>query len=165
MSTSYFSVVPLRTDAVICLANKTETGGLSGPPLKPLSIATLRTLRTHLPASIPLIGCGGITSGTDALDYAKAGASFVQVYTGFGYDGVGMCRRVKDELAAELKKAGTTWSEVVKKSVAELSLTEAKEAQQKLLAGGDPGVRLLIEEAEELKRLVDQLGERMAKEE
>ncbi|KAH8106999.1 Dihydroorotate dehydrogenase-domain-containing protein [Cristinia sonorae] len=147
--------------------NKVEAGGLSGAPLKPLSVATLRTLRAHLPAHIPLIGCGGINSGVDALDYAKAGASLVQVYTGFGYDGVGMCRRVKDELAAELKKAGTTWGSVVKKSVAELSLKEqakVKAAEHSFLSGGDPAVRLLIEEAEELKRLVDQLGERMKNE-
>ncbi|THH33945.1 hypothetical protein EUX98_g200 [Antrodiella citrinella] len=148
--------------------NKVETGGLSGAPLKPLSIATLRSLRVHLPAEVPLIGCGGINSGSDALDYAKAGASFVQVYTGFGYDGVGMCRRVKDELAEELKKEGTTWSEVVKRSVAALSLKEVKKevktAEGKLLAGGDPALRVLIEEAEELKRLVDELGDRMNKE-
>ncbi|TCD64666.1 Dihydroorotate dehydrogenase (quinone), mitochondrial, partial [Steccherinum ochraceum] len=152
-------------------ANKLETGGLSGTPLKPLSLATLRTLRTHLPAHIPLIGCGGISSGADALEYARAGASFVQVYTGFGYDGVGMCRRVKDELGEALRGEGMTWAEVVGRSVGELSWREGEKEKEKGEkrfvggGGGDPVVRLLIEEAEELKRLVDQLGERMSRDE
>ena len=85
-------------------ANKSETGGLSGVPLKEYSLIALRTLRSHLPASIPLIGCGGISTGADALEYAKAGASLVQVYTGFGYDGAGACRRIKDQLVEALEK-------------------------------------------------------------
>jgi dihydroorotate dehydrogenase len=60
-----------------------------------------------------LIGCGGITSGADVLEYARAGASLVQIYTVFGYDGAGACRRIKDELVEALKKEGRTWQEVV----------------------------------------------------
>ena len=48
------------------------------------SLQALKTLRARLPSSIPLIGRGGILSGTDALEYARAGASLVQVYTSFG---------------------------------------------------------------------------------
>lgn len=73
---------------------------------------------------MPLIGCGGITSGKDALEYAQAGASAVQIYTTFGYDGVGACRRIKDEITEELTNMGTTWNEVVQKAVKELSLKE-----------------------------------------
>jgi dihydroorotate dehydrogenase len=94
-------------------ANQTETGGLSGAPLKPHSLAALRILRDYLPSSIVLIGCGGITSGADVLEYAKAGASLVQIYTVFGYDGVGACRRIKDELVEVLRNEGTTWQEVI----------------------------------------------------
>lgn len=108
-------------DGVLFLDNKVETGGLSGPPLFPIALKALRTLRTHLPAETPLIGCGGISSGADALAFARAGASAVQMYTEFGYDGVGACRRIKDELAEELQKEGTTWSQVVQKAVRELS--------------------------------------------
>lgn len=59
--------------------NKKEQGGLSGPPLLPISLKIVKDLRSKLPASIPIIGCGGISSGADAIEFAKAGASCVQV--------------------------------------------------------------------------------------
>lgn len=128
-----------------------ETGGLSGPPLKPLSLAALRILRSSLPPDIVLIGCGGIASGADALDYARAGASFVQIYTSFGYAGAGACRRIKDEIAAELRREGTTWDALVNKAVAEHADKGA----------GAGGIGQLIEEAEHLKSLVDKLATQM----
>lgn len=145
----------------VCAANKIEAGGLSGAPLKPYSLKAVRTLRALLPASIPLIGCGGIMTGADALEYAKAGASMVQVYTGFGYDGVGHCRRVKDQLIQALAKEGTTWEQVVAESVSKLSLDEgvARVGEKAVNAVG----RLIIE-AQELKELVDKLGEKIDRE-
>ncbi|KAJ7077833.1 Dihydroorotate dehydrogenase-domain-containing protein [Mycena belliarum] len=137
--------------------NKSETGGLSGAPLKQYSLAALRTLRANLPARIPLIGCGGIFTGADALDYAKAGASLVQVYTGFGYDGAGACRRIKDQLVDELAKEGLTWGEVVKKAVLELSSKRGRQIEREV---GETSLQQLIAEAEELGRLLDQLAER-----
>ncbi|KAJ6607519.1 Dihydroorotate dehydrogenase-domain-containing protein [Mycena sp. CBHHK59/15] len=144
--------------------NKVETGGLSGAPLKPYSLAALRTLRKNLPARIPLIGCGGISTGADALEYAKAGASLVQVYTGFGYDGAGACRRIKDQLVDELAKEGLTWGDVVKKAVSELcpqdgAFLEARRLEKQLREDTNPSVRQLIAEAEELKKLLDNLGD------
>jgi dihydroorotate dehydrogenase len=108
----------------VTTANRSEVGGLSGKPIKPYSLKALQTLRTHLPASVPLIGCGGISTGKDALDYAKAGACMVQVYTSFGYDGVGTCRRIKDQLVDELMKEGKSWEQVVNEAVGKLSLKE-----------------------------------------
>ena len=90
-----------------------EQGGLSGPPLKPLSLRTLKTLYALTSGEIPLIGCGGISTGQDALEYAKAGATFVQLYTALGYQGVGLPRMIKNELAAALKAENKTWSQVV----------------------------------------------------
>jgi dihydroorotate dehydrogenase len=116
----------VRRPPALTDANKVETGGLSGVPLKEYSLAALKTLRAHLPASIPLIGCGGISTGADALEYAKAGASLVQVYTSFGYDGAGACRRIKDQLVEALNKEGKTWGEVVKLAVDELSAKEVR---------------------------------------
>ena len=107
-------------------ANQYEVGGLSGVPLKQYSLATLRTLRGLLPATIPIFGCGGISSGADALEYARAGATAVQLYTSFGFEGVGVPRRVKDELVEALRKEGTTWAEVVKKAVAEKISTKER---------------------------------------
>lgn len=90
-----------------------EAGGLSGPPLKPLSLRVLKTLYALTDGEIPLIGCGGISTGQDALDYARAGASFVQLYTALGYQGVGLPRMIKDEIVAELRSEGKTWKDVV----------------------------------------------------
>lgn len=141
-------------------AQKTEAGGLSGPPLKALTLATLKTLRANLPASIPIIGCGGISTGRDALDYAQAGASYVQLYTSFGYDGVGTARRIKDELSEELRKLGTTWKDVVRESVQRTSLQERSDNDS--TRQHEPTVQLLIQEAEELKKLLDAFGSRLA---
>ncbi|KAG6891211.1 hypothetical protein C0995_008463 [Termitomyces sp. Mi166 len=140
--------------------NKAELGGLSGAPVKTYSLKALRTLRSHLPSSIPLIGCGGISTGTDALEYAKAGASLVQVYTGFGYDGVGACRRIKDELSEELKKEGVTWSQVVKKAVDELSLKSEVKTSPNDEKGEEP-ISQLIADAEHLRALLETLDKRL----
>lgn len=121
----------------------------------------MKSLRPLLPASIPIIGCGGISSGSDALAFARAGASFVQIYTAFGYDGAGTCRRIKDELNEVLLKeeGGKSWSEVVKKAVSELSLKEGETVKSK---GKEiEAVGTLIEQAKELQGLLDRLGEKM----
>lgn len=144
-----------RADSTVFAAHRGEAGGLSGAPLRPRALAALRTLRAHVPAEVALIGCGGIGSGADALAFARAGASCVQLYTSFGYGGAGACARVKDELAAELRRAGTSWGAVVEEAVGRLSWRpEAGEA--------GPSVAQLVEEAEELGRLLDRLAEREA---
>jgi len=109
-------------------------------------------MRSHLPASIPLIGCGGISTGQDALDYAKAGASTVQLYTGFGYDGVGACRRIKDQLGELLVKEGKSWEEVVRDAVDKLSWKEEDV---------NVTVSKMIEEAKELNVMLDKLAQRL----
>lgn len=133
--------------------NRIETGGLSGAPLKPYTLATLRALRPLLPASMPLIGCGGITSGADALEYARAGCAAVQLYTAFGYDGPGAPRRIKDELAALLRAQGTTWAAVVADAVGQKSWKEPPPPPP--VRPEEATVEQLVAEAEELKRLLD----------
>ena len=64
-----------------------EAGGLSGRPLMAKSTAVLAKLSRALGGAVPLIGVGGITTGADAHAKAAAGASLVQVYTGFIYRG------------------------------------------------------------------------------
>ncbi|KAG6891550.1 hypothetical protein C0992_004408 [Termitomyces sp. T32_za158] len=141
--------------------NKAEVGGLSGAPVKPYSLKALRILRSHLPSSIPLIGCGGISTGADALEYAKAGASLVQVYTSFGYDGVGACRRIKDQLCEELEREGTTWNEVVKKAVDELSLQPEIKSSSPIDEDGEKSISQLIADAERLRGMLDTLDKKV----
>lgn len=90
-----------------------QKGGLSGAPLKPLALKAVQTVRNRVGDKMSIIGCGGIFSGEDALDFAKAGADAVELYTSFGYEGVGHPRRVKDELVAILKSQGKTWKSSV----------------------------------------------------
>lgn len=63
-----------------------ETGGMSGRPLFPRSIAIVRHIRRQLP-DIPLIGVGGIMTPQNACDMLDAGADLLQIYTGLIYNG------------------------------------------------------------------------------
>lgn len=55
---------------------------------------------------IPLVGVGGIEDGRDAYERIRSGASLVQMYSGLVYEGPGAVRRVKKELAENLRKDG-----------------------------------------------------------
>lgn len=91
-----------------------ETGGLSGAPVKPFALKALRTAAKYAKGSdLVLVGCGGISSGKDALEFGKAGADFVQLYTSFAYKGPGLVYKIKKELTEELKKEGKSWREIV----------------------------------------------------
>lgn len=69
-----------------------EAGGLSGQPLFQASTEVLRSFRRYLKPSIPLIGVGGICYGDDAKAKREAGASLVQIYSGFIYRGPRLIR-------------------------------------------------------------------------
>ncbi|AKH69471.1 dihydroorotate oxidase A [Spongiibacter sp. IMCC21906] len=73
--------------AVQGLAHCHETGGLSGLPVKDKSTAVIRVLADALAGSMPIIGVGGIDDGESAAEKITAGASLVQIYTGFIYKG------------------------------------------------------------------------------
>lgn len=64
-----------------------ETGGLSGSPLTQQSTTVIRQLRHFLGNTIPIIGVGGIMSGTDAKEKLEVGADLLQIYTGLIYRG------------------------------------------------------------------------------
>jgi len=85
---------------------RTETGGLSGKPLQKRSTAMIRTLFAELGADIPIIGVGGIFNGADAYEKIRAGAAAVQIYTALIYEGPGLVRKVKEELANLLESDG-----------------------------------------------------------
>ena len=69
-------------------------GGLSGKPLLKRSLEVVNYLSTHSNKAFPIIGVGGIHSPEDAIAMLNAGASLVQVYTGFIYEGPGLIRRI-----------------------------------------------------------------------
>lgn len=86
--------------------NKKETGGLSGKPLTELSTHTVSDMYRLTGGKIPIIGVGGISTGQDAYDKIKAGASLVQLYTALAYEGPPIVKKIKRELAELLKKDG-----------------------------------------------------------
>jgi dihydroorotate dehydrogenase len=77
----------IARDAVQTLPHGQETGGLSGAPLMRRATEVVYRLCQHLQGTLPVIGVGGILSGTDALEKRQAGASLVQLYTGLIYRG------------------------------------------------------------------------------
>ena len=71
-----------------------EAGGLSGRPVFEKSTATLGMFASHLGSSIPIIGVGGISSLEDAREKLRAGATLVQIYTSFIYQGPKLVREL-----------------------------------------------------------------------
>ncbi|MDB4837370.1 quinone-dependent dihydroorotate dehydrogenase [Marinomonas sp.] len=77
----------LSRDAVSGHRFAEEAGGLSGMPVRDASTHVVKTLAEHLKGTLPIIGVGGISSGVDAVEKLQAGASLVQIYSGFIYQG------------------------------------------------------------------------------
>jgi len=73
-------------------------GGLSGRPLQQRSTEVIRFLREHLERDIPIIGVGGIMSVADAIEKLEAGATLLQVYTGFIYEGPRLIKNINKAL-------------------------------------------------------------------
>jgi dihydroorotate dehydrogenase len=76
-------------------------GGLSGKPLTHRSTEVIRYICEHSNGAFPVIGVGGIASPEDALEKLRAGASLVQIYTGFIYEGPGLAKRICKELVRQ----------------------------------------------------------------
>lgn len=75
-----------------------ETGGLSGPPVRERATEVISLLHRHLDDRLPIIGVGGILSGADALEKREAGASLVQIYTGFVYRGATLVQEILEAI-------------------------------------------------------------------
>ena len=78
--------------------NKNETGGLSGVPLKDKSTDVIKFLHKKSKNAFPIIGVGGVHRPDDAIAKLNAGASLVQMYTGFIYEGPGIVKRINKAL-------------------------------------------------------------------
>ena len=76
-------------------------GGLSGKPLSKRSNEVIRYLHQKSHGAFPIIGVGGIHSADDAIEKINAGASLVQLYTGFIYEGPGLIKEINKRLLTE----------------------------------------------------------------
>jgi len=83
-----------------------ETGGLSGRPIFKRATLVLAHARIRLPATMPLVGVGGIDSGAAAWTKIRAGASLVQLYTALIYKGLPLLDEIETTLVAKLAAGG-----------------------------------------------------------
>jgi dihydroorotate dehydrogenase len=88
-------------------------GGLSGSPIKPLALKQCRVMSGLKEPSQQIIGCGGITTGQDAYDFIRAGASAVQIYTALIYRGPFAAQSINNELRQCLQRDGVSLSQAV----------------------------------------------------
>ncbi len=82
-----------------------EAGGLSGRPVRQRSTEVIHYLWQQTQGTLPIIGVGGIFTGADAWEKLTAGASLLQVYTGWTYEGPWMVRTILSELLDSLEQA------------------------------------------------------------
>ncbi|MFD1768925.1 quinone-dependent dihydroorotate dehydrogenase [Sphingobacterium suaedae] len=80
----------LKSDSALA----SETGGVSGKPLAKRSTEVIRYLSERSNRAFPIVGVGGIHSAADAIEKLQAGASLVQVYTGFIYEGPALVSQI-----------------------------------------------------------------------
>jgi dihydroorotate dehydrogenase len=83
-----------------------ETGGLSGKPLQKLSNETISKIYKYSKGKLPVIGVGGIFTAKDAFEKIACGASLIQAYTGFIYQGSAFARDINSGLVKILREKG-----------------------------------------------------------
>jgi dihydroorotate dehydrogenase len=98
----------LKTAQILAtgLSPAEEAGGLSGAPLRSRSTEVVRYIWESTQGTLPIIGVGGVFTAQDAWEKLAAGASLVQVYTGWTYEGPWMVRRILEGLGVALGHHG-----------------------------------------------------------
>lgn len=98
----------LNTQLIAATGNapKDEAGGLSGMPVQARSTEVIRYIYQRTQGTLPIIGVGGVFTAADAWEKITAGASLVQVYTGWLYEGPWMVRRILQGLLQRLEQEG-----------------------------------------------------------
>ena len=91
----------LKTDSA--LLEKIGAGGLSGKPLRNRATEVIRYLHEQSNGQFPIIAVGGIHSAEDALEKLDAGASLIQLYTGFIYEGPGLIKKINQAILKKSK--------------------------------------------------------------
>ncbi|XP_050528570.1 dihydroorotate dehydrogenase (quinone)-like isoform X2 [Daktulosphaira vitifoliae] len=94
----------VERDGVCDCPNGLEPGGLSGRPLKDKSTKLISDFYKLTNGKIPIIGVGGIFNGQDAYEKVRAGASLLQIYTSFIYNGPPIITKIKKELETLLRE-------------------------------------------------------------
>ena len=95
-----------ETDNAACRRTYSETGGLSGVPLRARSSEVIRHIFRQTKGTLPIIGVGGIFTAADAWEKITAGASLVQVYTGLVYEGPTIAKNIVAGLQRKLTERG-----------------------------------------------------------
>lgn len=103
----------LSRDGVPPSSHRGEGGGLSGRPLFARSTRFLAKCYLATEGKLPLLGVGGIDSPQAALDKIRAGASLVQLYTGFIYEGPNLLSDIKAALLAEMTRSSSSLAGLV----------------------------------------------------
>ncbi|KAJ1374174.1 hypothetical protein KIN20_036799 [Parelaphostrongylus tenuis] len=85
---------------------KSQSGGMSGVPLRHMSTDCVRQMYKFTQGQVPIVGCGGVSNGEDAYEKIKAGASVVQLYSAIAYQGFPVVGKIKRELVELLKRDG-----------------------------------------------------------
>lgn len=98
----------LKTQVIATTGNPVaeEAGGISGAPLRGRSTEVIRFIYQQTGGTLPIIGVGGIFTAEDAWEKITAGASLIQVYTGWIYEGPGMVQRVLKGLVQKMEAQG-----------------------------------------------------------
>lgn len=98
----------LKTELISQTGNPVtvEAGGISGAPLRQRSTEVIRFIWQQTQGQLPIIGVGGIFTAEDAWEKITAGASLIQVYTGWIYEGPWMIRRILAGLVNKLEARG-----------------------------------------------------------
>ena len=95
-----------ETNNAACRRTYSETGGLSGAPLRARSSEVIRHIFRQTKGTLPIIGVGGIFTAADAWEKTTAGASLVQVYTGLVYEGPTIAKNIVAGLQRKLTERG-----------------------------------------------------------
>ncbi len=83
-----------------------ETGGLSGRPLKSRSTEVIRLIADHTDGNWPIIGVGGIANADDAWEKITNGASLIQIYSSMVFNGASVIKGIVNGLDRKLKSKG-----------------------------------------------------------
>lgn len=100
-------VINPETESVT-IKPKHGLGGIGGSVVKPFALSNVFQFRQHLSSTIDIIGCGGISTGTDAFEHILVGATAVQIGSTYMREGIDCFQRITNQLTDLMKQKGYT---------------------------------------------------------